>query len=173
MNLNSYIEHTLLKPEAQRTAFQQLCAEAKQNLFLGVCVNSSWTSFCRSELDRLFQGTEKSKLVVVVGFPLGVCLTESKAYETKKAVEAGADEIDMVIHLGWLKEGRIADVTNDIRAVVQAAQGRPVKVIFETHMLTQEEKIAACKASMEAGAHFVKTSTGFSGGGATDRKSVV
>ena len=169
MNLNSYIEHTLLKPEATSAAFKTLCAEAKQYSFLGVCVNSSWVSFCRSELDELFRDEDqkKSKLVAVVGFPLGVCLTEAKSFETTRAVEAGADEIDMVLHLGWMKEGRIKDVEKDIRAVVAAAQGLPVKVIFETHLLTQEEKIAACFASIEAGACFVKTSTGFTGGGAT------
>ncbi len=169
MNLNSYIEHTLLKPEATSGSFKTLCSEAKQHSFLGVCVNSSWVSFCRSELDELFRGEDqkKSKLVAVVGFPLGVCLTEAKSFETTKAIEAGADEIDMVLHLGWMKEGRIKDVEKDIRSVVNGAQGRPVKVIFETHLLTQEEKIAACVASMEAGASFVKTSTGFSGGGAT------
>lgn len=167
--LNSFIEHTLLKPEAQQEDFRKLCLEAKQNLFLGVCVNSSWTEFCRREIDHLFQDQQnsKTKLVTVVGFPSGVGLSRAKAFETEQSIALGADEIDMVIHLGWLKDRRIVEVENDIKSVVAAAQGRPVKVIFETHLLTQEEKILACEICIRAGAHFVKTSTGFSGGGAT------
>ncbi len=169
INLNSLIEHTLLKSDAKQTDLKTLCFEAKQNSFLGVCVNSSWVEFCRSEIDRLFQGSSetKSKLVAVVGFPLGVCLPSIKAFETEKCIALGADEIDMVIHVGWLKDRQMTSVENDIRAVVQAAQGRAVKVIFETHLLTSDEKIAACEAAISAKAQFVKTSTGFTGGGAT------
>ncbi len=169
IKLNSFIEHTLLKPESQMNSFKQLCLEAKENLFLGVCVNSSWVEYCRKEIDILFQADpkQKSKVVAVVGFPLGVCLTSAKAFETEKCIQLGADEIDMVINIGLLKDQQYHKVENDIRAVVDAASGKPVKVIFETHLLSQEEKIAACRASVAAGAQFVKTSTGFSGGGAT------
>lgn len=169
LHLNSLIEHTLLKSEATSSDLKTLCLEAKQNLFLGVCVNSSWVEFCRSEIDHLFQQTHesKSKLVAVVGFPLGVCVSSAKVFETEQCVALGADEIDMVVHVGWLKDRQITAVEDDIRAVVQAAQGRPVKVILETHLLTTDEKIAACEAALAARAHFVKTSTGFTGGGAT------
>ncbi|WP_327192013.1 deoxyribose-phosphate aldolase [Thermosipho atlanticus] len=133
----------------------KLCAEAKEYNFRGVCVNPSFVSLARRNLE----GTDL-KVVTVVGFPLGATSIESKAFEAKKAVEDGADEVDMVIHIGHLKSGNYEYVYEDIASVVNAA-GVPVKVIIETCYLTDEEKIAACVISMEAGAAFVKTSTGF------------
>ncbi len=158
MNFALYIEHTLLKPETREGDIRKLCAEAITHSFFGVCVNSSYIALAKSVLKN------QSKVVSVVGFPLGACATKTKASETADAVENGADEIDMVIHLGFLKDQRRADVINDIRSVVEAAQGQPVKVILETGLLTQDEKILACHLARDAGAHFVKTCTGFASG---------
>ncbi|WII73072.1 deoxyribose-phosphate aldolase [Bdellovibrio sp. 22V] len=162
MQLSRYIDHTLLKPEAQLAQIEKLCAEAKEHGFFSVCVNTSYVKTCA----ELLQGSSV-KVCCVVGFPLGAMDTESKALETKTAIKNGAQEIDMVIQVGALKDRRLDYVRDDIKAVVQAAQGHTVKVIIETSLLNQEDKILACKAAMEAGAHFVKTSTGFGGGGAT------
>lgn len=161
-NLAAYIDHTLLKPEATQSQIEKLCAEARENNFYSVCVNSSFVPFCKKQLDG-----SNVKVCAVVGFPLGAMSSEAKAFETKWCIQNGADEIDMVIHIGALKEGRLDDVRNDIRRVVDAAQGHTVKVIIETALLSQEEKRTACQLSKEAQAHFVKTSTGFNGGGAT------
>lgn len=160
--LAQFIDHTLLKPDATKAQIQNLCAEAREHNFFGVCVNSSWVPTAVSEL----QGTGV-KTVAVVGFPLGACSTASKVFETGWCVDNGAHEIDMVLALGLLKGGSFADVENDIRAVVQAAKGAPVKVILETSLLNNAEKEKACQISLKAGAQFVKTSTGFGGGGAT------
>lgn len=156
------IDHTLLKPEATRGDVIKLCREAKENGFFSVCVNPFWISLCHEEL----KGTPV-KVITVVGFPLGAMTTEVKVFETREAISLGAEEIDMVINIGTLKSKEDDAVRADIVAVVKASQGRPVKVILETAILTDEEKIAACRLSQEAGANYVKTSTGFSKGGAT------
>lgn len=162
MELNKMIDHTVLKNTTQKADIVKLCEEAKEHNFASVCVNTCWVSLCA----ELLAGTDV-KVCTVVGFPLGAMDTASKAFETKTAIANGAGEIDMVINIGKLKDGEVEYVTNDIAAVVEAAQGRCVKVIIETCDLTDEEKVVACKASVDAKATFVKTSTGFSTGGAT------
>lgn len=162
MQLSRYIDHTLLKPEATLVQIEKLCVEAKEHGFFSVCVNSVYVSTCA----QLLKNTPV-KVCSVVGFPLGTMDTESKAFETKNAIKNGAQEIDMVIHVGALKDRHLETVRDDIKAVVAAAQGHTVKVIIETSLLSEEEKVLACKAALEAHAHFVKTSTGFGGGGAT------
>lgn len=157
-----FIDHTLLKPEANSEQIVKLCNEAKEYGFFSVCVNSSFVPLCVKQL----QGS-KVKIASVVGFPLGAMDVESKAFETAMAIKNGASEIDMVLHIGNLKDKNYDYVRNDIRRVVEAAKGHIVKVIFETCLLSDEEKKMACQLSLEAGAHFVKTSTGFSTGGAT------
>lgn len=161
-NLAAYIDHTLLKPEATEKDILKLTAEAAQYHFASVCIHPYWVKLAAREL----AGTGV-KVCTVIGFPLGATTAETKAFETKKAIGDGADEIDMVINIGALKSGNIEAVEADIRAVVEAAQGKLVKVIIETCLLTNEEKELACRLSVKAGAHFVKTSTGFSTGGAT------
>ncbi|MEK5340658.1 deoxyribose-phosphate aldolase [Weizmannia sp. FSL W8-1119] len=161
-NLAAYIDHTLLKPEATEKDILKLTAEAAQYHFASVCIHPYWVKLAAKEL----AGTDV-KVCTVIGFPLGATTAETKAFETKKAIEDGADEIDMVINIGALKSGNTEAVEADIRAVVEAAQGKLVKVIIETCLLTNEEKELACRLSVKAGAHFVKTSTGFSTGGAT------
>ena len=156
------IDHTLLKPDAVRSEFVKLCDEARAYKFASVCVQTTWVPLCK----QLLQGAGVMT-ICVVGFPHGAATTRAKAGETREAIANGADEIDMVVNLGLLKGGDHNAVFEDIRAVVEAASGRPVKVILETHMLNREQKIAACAISKAAGAAFVKTSTGFSGGGAT------
>lgn len=163
MKLNRYIDHTLLKPQATEEQIKQVCAEAKKYTFASVCVNAYYTSLVAKELE----GTDV-KTCVVVGFPLGATTQAVKAFETKEAIKDGAKEVDMVINIGALKDKKYDVVKEDIKAVVEAAAGQAlVKVIFETCLLTDEEKIKACELSKEAGADFVKTSTGFSTGGAT------
>lgn len=156
------IDHTLLKPEATRADLVKLCEEARTHKFASVCVNTTWVPLCVD----LLRGSGVMT-ICVIGFPLGAAMTSAKVAETRAAIAAGAEEIDMVINIGQLKGGEHEKVFDDIRAVVQACAGRPLKVILETHMLSREEKIAACAISKAAGAAFVKTSTGFSGGGAT------
>jgi deoxyribose-phosphate aldolase len=156
------IDHTLLKPTSTRADIVRVCEEAAQHSFASVCVNSTWIGLTA----QLLRGTPVMP-ICVVGFPLGAASTDSKAFETRRAIADGADEIDMVINIGWLKGGDHDAVFDDIKAVVEAAQGRPVKVILETAMLERDEKIAGCVLSRAAGAAFVKTSTGFGGGGAT------
>ena len=162
MQINAYIDHTLLKADATLSQIEKLCHEARDNNFFSVCVNSSYVSKCKEFLQN-----SRVKVCAVVGFPLGAMDTASKAFETKMAVQNGADEVDMVIHIGSLKDQHLLYVREDIAAVVAAADGRKVKVIIETSLLNQEEKRWACQAALEAKAHFVKTSTGFNGGGAT------
>ncbi len=157
-----YIDHTLLKPTATRADIVRVCEEALKYRFASVCVNSTWIRL----VARMLEGSPV-KPICVVGFPLGAMATPAKAAETRQAIADGAREIDMVINIGWLKGGDHDAVFDDIRAVVEAAQGRPVKVILETAMLTRDEKIAGCAIARAAGAAFVKTSTGFGGGGAT------
>lgn len=162
MQLSQYIDHTLLKAEAQTAQIQNLCKEAIAHHFFSVCVNTSFVPLCA----ELLRGSDV-KVCCVVGFPLGAMDTESKAFETKTAIKNGAQEIDMVINVGALKDRRLDYVRDDIKAVVEAAQGRTVKVIIETSLLNEEDKKLACEAALQAKAHFVKTSTGFGGGGAT------
>lgn len=162
MELNRMIDHTLLKANATRAQIEKLCDEALEYNFASVCVNTCWVPLAHEKL----AGSEVNTCCVV-GFPLGAVLTEAKAAETRLAVEAGADEVDMVINIGWLLDGEYDAVRDDIAAVVKAADGKCVKVIIEACLLTDEQKVKACELSVEAGATFVKTSTGFSTGGAT------
>lgn len=161
-NYASYIDHTLLKPEATKEQIVTLCAEAKQYGFASVCVNPTWIETAVSELAGAV-----SKVCTVIGFPLGASTSEVKAFETKNAIAKGAGEIDMVLNIGALKGADYEAVLHDIKAVVDAANGTLVKVIIETCLLTEAEKIKACELAVEAGADYVKTSTGFSTGGAT------
>lgn len=164
MELNKYFDHTLLKPEATAAQIEKLCAEAVEYGFYAVCVNSSMVSTVAS-----FLKDSDVKIAAVIGFPLGVCTTSSKVFETEEACKAGASEIDMVLHLGKMKEGAFDYVYADIAAVVWAASRYDaiVKVILETCQLTDEEIVRACQIAEQSGAAFVKTSTGFSTGGAT------
>lgn len=162
LNIAPYIDHTVLKPETTLKQIEKLCAEAKENQFFSVCVNSFWVPKCKELLKN-----SSVKVCSVVGFPLGAMSTAAKSFETTWCIENGADEIDMVINVGALKDNLIDLVTEDIKAVVTAAKGKTVKVILETCLLTYDEKVKACEASLAAGAHFVKTSTGFSSAGAT------
>lgn len=156
------IDHTLLKPEATSQQIEELCQEAIKYNFASVCVHPSYVR----TVARIVTGTEVG-VCTVIGFPLGVTTTGAKIAEITEAVANGADEIDMVIHIGAAKEGNWDYVKSDIAAVVEAAAGKIVKVILETCYLTNDEKIAACQMAREAGANFVKTSTGFGSGGAT------
>lgn len=158
----SMIDHTLLKPEATPAQVEKLCAEAAEYHFASVCVNPVYIPLAA----RLLDGTGV-KVCCVVGFPLGAIAPEQKAAEAASCAAMGAEELDMVIHVGAAKAGDWALVQRDIEGVVKAAAGHTVKVIIETCLLTDEEKVKACKAAKAAGAHFVKTSTGFSTGGAT------
>lgn len=162
--LNKYFDHTLLKPEATAAQIDQLCDEAKAYDFYSVCVNTCYVGPCTDNL----KGTDV-KVAAVVGFPLGACTTATKAFETEEACKDGAAEIDMVLNVGAFKDGRYDDVRDDIREVVNAAAqyGAIVKVILETCLLTPPEIEEACRLAKDAGAHFVKTSTGFNSGGAT------
>ncbi|MBS2969750.1 deoxyribose-phosphate aldolase [Metabacillus sp. KIGAM252] len=157
------IDHTALKPDTTKAQIEKLCEEAKEYQFASVCVNPTWVETCA----RLLEGTDV-KVCTVIGFPLGASTPETKAFETKDAIEKGAAEVDMVINIGALKDGNEELVEKDIRAVTEAAKGKALtKVIIETCLLTDEEKTLACELSVKAGAYFVKTSTGFSTGGAT------
>lgn len=160
--LARWIDHTLLKPDATEEEVRKICEDALQYHFASVCVNPTWVPL----VYRMLRGSG-SKVCTVVGFPLGATFPEVKAAETKVAVEKGADEIDMVLNIGALKSGHFDLVERDIRAVVRAAGRRTVKVILETCLLSDEEKVKASVISRHAGADFVKTSTGFSKGGAT------
>lgn len=163
-SLAGMIDHTLLKPDATQDQIAQLCFEARKHGFASVCVNPTWVALCA----KLLAGSEV-KVCTVIGFPLGATSPEVKAYETKNALDHGATEIDMVINIGALKARELELVAKDIREVVQVshARGAIVKVIIEAILLTDEEKTIACLLSKEAGADFVKTSTGFASGGAT------
>ncbi len=164
MTLAGMIDHTLLKPDATPDQIAQLCFEARKHGFASVCVNPGWVPLCA----QLLQGSPV-KVCTVIGFPLGATAPEVKAFETQNAIDHGATEIDMVLNIGALKARDLDLVARDIRGVVQTAHARGpiVKVILETALLTDEEKTIACLIAKEAGADFVKTSTGFSGGGAT------
>ena len=162
--LNKYFDHTLLKADAVPAQIEELCSEAAKYQFYSVCVNSCYVKLC----SELLSGSPV-KIAAVVGFPLGACTTSAKAFETEDACRDGAKEIDMVINIGALKSGNFDFLRDYIKAVVDTAAkyGAIVKVIIETCLLTDEEKVKACQLSEEAGAAFVKTSTGFSTGGAT------
>ena len=162
MKLNKYIDHTLLKPEATKTQIENLCKEAIKYDFVSVCVNPTHVAYCA----KLLKNSDV-KVCTVIGFPLGSNTTETKVFETKNAIENGADEIDMVINIGALKDKNYNFVKEDIESVVKAANSKLVKVILETCLLTEEEVKEACKLSQEAKADYVKTSTGFSKSGAS------
>ena len=162
MNIASYIDHTMLKPDASEETIRRYCKEAKEYHFCSVCVNSCHVPLVHREL-----ADSAVKTCCVVGFPLGAMSAAAKAFEAKQAVSDGAEEIDMVINIGALKDKNNSFVREDIKAVVTASRPALVKVIIETCLLTDEEKVRACELSLEAGADFVKTSTGFSTGGAT------
>ncbi len=163
MNLAKIIDHTLLRGDATQCDIKNLIAEAKRCDFAAVCVNSTWVEFAAQQL----AGTTV-KVCTVIGFPLGATTSESKAFEAKDAIAKGAAEVDMVMNIGALKGGDFVLVEKDIKAVVAVAKDKAlVKVIIETCLLSDKEKVQACKIAVKAGADFVKTSTGFSTGGAT------
>lgn len=162
-NINQLIDHTILKPEASMDDIRKLCIEAKEYNFYSVCVNSAYVNVAYNFLLH-----SNVKVCSVVGFPLGAMIKEAKAYEAKFAVDSGAEEIDMVINIGLLKSGKIDLFERDIKKVREACKASVLKVIIETCLLDDKEKILACKIAKEYGADFVKTSTGFSTGGATE-----
>ncbi|NLY78127.1 MAG: deoxyribose-phosphate aldolase [Tissierellia bacterium] len=163
MNIANMIDHTLLKPEATEDMIEKLCSEAKEYGFAAVCVNPYYVKKAK----ELLEGSNV-KVATVIGFPLGANVKEVKAFEARKAIEDGAEELDMVINIGALKDGNYEIVKEDIKAVVEAAEDKAiVKVIIETCILSHEEKVKACELAKEAGAQFVKTSTGFNKSGAT------
>ena len=163
MNINKLIDHTALKPNTNKESILKLIAEAKSYDFASVCVNPFWVALAHQGLKNT-----DVKVCTVIGFPLGANTTEVKVFETKDAIEKGAQEIDMVINIAMLKDKEYDYVENEIHQIVEAAKDKAiVKVIIETCLLTDEEKIKACELSQKAGADFVKTSTGFSTGGAT------
>ncbi|PWM43095.1 MAG: deoxyribose-phosphate aldolase [Clostridiales bacterium] len=162
MELNKFIDHTILKPDAGEEDIKRICEEAKKHNFMSVCIHPYYIELAKN----LLAGSDV-KVCTVVGFPLGADTAVIKAEQAKKAVELGADELDMVINIGALKDRKLDVVKNDIKGVVDAAQGRIVKVIIETFYLTEEDKILATKLVCEAGADFVKTCTGFNAGVAT------
>ena len=162
MELNRMIDHTILKPEATEAAVQKIIDEAKECNFFSVCINPCWVAFASEQL-----ADTDVAVCTVIGFPLGANTPEVKAYEAADAIKNGANEVDMVINIGALKSQQYDYVRQDIQGVVDAAKGKAlVKVIIETALLTDEEKVKACELTKEAGADFVKTSTGFSTGGA-------
>lgn len=162
MSMNQYIDHTLLKAQATRSEIECLCQEAKKYQFMSVCVNPYWVAYA----NELLHDTSV-KVCTVIGFPLGANTSSVKAFEAKEAVKTGADEVDMVINVGLVKDGLWDQVQADIKAVVDAAKPVLVKVIIETCLLEHDEIVNSCQAAQQAGADFVKTSTGFSTGGAT------
>lgn len=162
MQINRMIDHTLLKPEATREQIKKICDEALEYNFKSVCVNPYWVNFA----SEILKGSEVS-VCTVIGFPLGANTSLLKSFETEEAVKNGASEIDMVLNVGLLKSKEYDLVEEDIKSVVKSAKGKLVKVILETCLLSDEEIIKACELSMEAGADFVKTSTGFNSEGAT------
>ena len=162
INISSMIDHTLLKPDATKADIKKLCNEAKEYKFFSVCINPQYVRLAKKCLNG-----SNVKVATVIGFPLGSSTKEVKAFEAQDAINNGADELDMVINIGALKDKEYDTVRDDIKTVVTTAKGKAlVKVIIETCLLGKEEKIAACKLALEAGADFVKTSTGFSTSGA-------
>ena len=162
MNYNKLIDHTALKADTTKAVIDQLCDEAIEYDFASVCVNPTWVSYCAKRLEN-----SDVNVCTVIGFPLGANTSEVKAFEAKDAISKGADEVDMVINIGALKDGNDDLVYEEIKAVVDASSHHCVKVIIETCLLSDEEKVRACLLAKKAKATFVKTSTGFSTGGAT------
>ena len=162
MKLSKYIDPTLLKPDAKQADIERICKEAKKYDFASVCVNPCWVKLAK----KILKGT-KVKVCTVIGFPLGQNSTAVKVFETKNAIKEGADEIDMVINISWVKDRKAKDVCNEIRLIKKACGKHILKVIIETCLLSDAEKVFACKQSVAAHADYVKTSTGFSTGGAT------
>lgn len=162
LNYAKYIDHTLLAMDATVDDIQTLCQQARQYGFYSVCVNSGYVPLAKEQLQN-----SDVKVCSVVGFPLGACLSTVKAFETAQAIAAGANEIDMVINVGWLKSGCFDEVKADIAAVKQSCNNTPLKVILETCLLSDEQIVKACQICTELDVAFVKTSTGFSKGGAT------
>ena len=162
MNLNKYIDHTVLKADTPKAKVQQIIDEAIQYDFMSVCINPTWVSFAAEKL-----AATDVKVCTVIGFPLGANTSSVKAFEAAEAIKNGADEVDMVINIGAAKDGDWDLVESDIQAVVDASKDVTTKVIIETSLLTDEEKVKACQAAVRAGSDFVKTSTGFSTAGAT------
>jgi len=160
--LASFIDHTLLKADATAKDIEKLCGEARENNFSSVCVNGSWVAGAH----HLLEGSDV-KVASVAGFPLGAMSSDTKRFETEAAIDDGAQEVDVVLNIGQLKNGNDKYVLRELIEVVEAADERTVKVILETCLLTDEEKIRACRIVVESGAHFVKTSTGFGASGAT------
>jgi deoxyribose-phosphate aldolase len=158
--LSQFIDHTLLKPDAVTNDILKICSEAETHGFKTVCVNSGWIPLCRDTLSTAIP-------IAVIGFPLGAGLTEAKSAEARMAIGAGAREIDMVLHVGRLREGNYEYVFSDIKSVFDTCGRIPLKVILETSLLTYDEIVTACVICREVGVAFVKTSTGFGGGGAT------
>lgn len=162
-NLAKYIDHTQLAADSTKDQITRMIEEAIKYQFVSVCVNPHWVTYCYENLKHT-----KVKVCTVIGFPLGATSTATKVFETKQAIKDGATEVDMVINIGELKSNHDDFVKQDIKAVVDTAEGKALtKVIIETALLTEDEKIRACELAKLAGADFVKTSTGFSGGGAT------
>lgn len=161
-NLASFIDHTILKPDSTKEEVKKVCTEAKKYKFASVCVNPYYVELVSKELNNTDINT-----TCVVGFPLGQSTSETKGFETKEVIKLGADEIDMVINIAALKNRELDTVKKDIESVIKAASGKTVKVIIETCLLNRDEKILACETAKNCGADFVKTSTGFSVGGAT------
>ena len=162
MKINKFIDHTVLKATTTEADIIKLCAEAKEYDFFSVCVNGSYVPLAKKEL----QGSDV-KIAAVIGFPLGAMSKAAKIFETKKCIEDGADEIDMVLNVGFLKDGKYSEVENEIREIKEAMGTHVLKVIHENCYLTDTEKRKACELSVAAGADFVKTSTGFGTGGST------
>jgi deoxyribose-phosphate aldolase len=160
--LARYIDHTLLKPDATTAEIEQLCREALQHRFWSVCVNGAWVAHSYALLEE-----SGVKVSATVGFPLGAMASDSKRFEVEAAIDDGAQEIDVVLNIGRLKEGNDKFVLRELRDIVDIAEERTVKVIIETCLLNRDEKLRACRLVVESGAHFVKTSTGFSTSGAT------
>jgi len=161
-DIAQFIDHTLLKPDIYKNEIKTLCDEALFHNFYSVCVNASMLGFAREHL----RGTDV-KMVAVIGFPLGATDPSSKAFEATRCINMGAHEIDMVLNIGALKAGDHSYIKREIEDVVRASEGHIVKVIIETYLLSDDQKRTACELSMDGGAHFVKTCTGFNGGGAT------
>lgn len=162
MQLNQFIDHTLLKPTATPKEIKKLCAEAIEHEFYAVCVNGCYLETAKAALKNT-----DVKLAAVIGFPLGAMTTAAKVFEAKDCISKGADEIDMVINVGYLKAGNFKFVEEEITSIKKAIGEKVLKVIIETCFLTDEEKEIACRAALKAGADFVKTSTGFGSNGAT------
>lgn len=162
MEYNRLIDHTLLKPDATKEEIKKLCQEASQYDFASVCVNPGWVSYCKEQL----KGT-RVNVCTVIGFPLGATSTQAKVLETTAALLDGCDEFDMVINIGKLKDGEYEYVEDEIAKLKKVVGNHVLKVIIETCLLSDEEKVKACQLAKKAGADFVKTSTGFSKGGAT------